>query len=134
MGQLRVNRVEESASIVHAVVCRIIQKELQQQSALHVLDDLWTMDLNFFCSRSPKRREAGDYPSPVSVRDRRRGSCAAIAPGSMTWKGRSRLDRRARGSAAADRTSEVARKVKRSEEHTSELQSLMRISHARFCL
>src|SRR3546814_8949619 len=33
-----------------------------------------------------------------------------------------------------DGTAGVARRVKRSEEHTSELQSLMRISYAVFCL
>src|SRR3546814_7249163 len=46
---------------------------------------------------------------------------------------------RATGAAKADRTKHWARKadtgvVERSEEHTSELQSLMRISYAVFCL
>src|SRR3546814_10308727 len=34
----------------------------------------------------------------------------------------------------AGRKSELAREIMRSEEHTSELQSLMRISYAVFCL
>src|SRR3546814_3075934 len=34
----------------------------------------------------------------------------------------------------ADRTRQLARLLERSEEHTSELQSLMRISYAVFCL
>src|SRR3546814_6530409 len=34
----------------------------------------------------------------------------------------------------ADRTGKLAERLRRSEEHTSELQSLMRISYAVFCL
>src|SRR3546814_6602858 len=36
--------------------------------------------------------------------------------------------------ALAQRSADAAREIKRSEEHTSELQSLMRISYAVFCL
>src|SRR3546814_5945507 len=41
---------------------------------------------------------------------------------------------REQAAAEAETAKKLARKTKRSEEHTSELQSLMRISYAVFCL
>src|SRR3546814_4507704 len=67
--------------------------------------------------------QAADRPNPRGVRDH----------------GRGRLDRDpvVRGNAGlsgAARGAMVHRRGHRSEEHTSELQSLMRISYAVFCL
>src|SRR3546814_7118312 len=45
-----------------------------------------------------------------------------------------RLDRHARGDLAVQRHFDDVVRGRRSEEHTSELQSLMRISYAVFCL
>src|SRR3546814_3969506 len=47
---------------------------------------------------------------------------------------RDHQDRRARVQGAGDRPAEAVHRAGRSEEHTSELQSLMRISYAVFCL
>src|SRR3546814_6661379 len=76
-----------------------------------------------------------------SGRRRRRGTGAGSAPGrpghaALRGGGRRRRRRRCRppagmASTARDRS---ARRAPRSEEHTSELQSLMRISYAVFCL
>src|SRR3546814_5858895 len=69
--------------------------------------------------RSPHLRQA----SPQGARD----SCLAVqAGGSRAAPGADQHPRRAGGPGAAD--------LQRSEEHTSELQSLMRISYAVFCL
>src|SRR3546814_9270046 len=59
--------------------------------------------------------------------------CNAICPGTVQSPS---LDERlaATGDAAKARAEFVARQPMRSEEHTSELQSLMRISYAVFCL
>src|SRR3546814_5178276 len=52
--------------------------------------------------------------------------------GDREQRGETIVDRGHRRNAAADR--ELAAAIGRSEEHTSELQSLMRISYAVFCL
>src|SRR3546814_3490093 len=44
------------------------------------------------------------------------------------------IDLRVRTTSGGERFAELAEMVERSEEHTSELQSLMRISYAVFCL
>src|SRR3546814_7938043 len=55
-----------------------------------------------------------------------------IGPGRIDlWRGRRRIDRRRRLRGLG---SHVVSPCRRSEEHTSELQSLMRISYAVFCL
>src|SRR3546814_1403951 len=56
---------------------------------------------------------------------------AAGAPGARKLAGRRRLSDAERGGAA---DAVLSPDVHRSEEHTSELQSLMRISYAVFCL
>src|SRR3546814_5188912 len=72
--------------------------------------------------RSPRARPAGDLPH----RARRRGR-----PRARPGAGRRRL----RGQAVlAARAGGAGARAARSEEHTSELQSLMRISYAVFCL
>src|SRR3546814_985059 len=50
------------------------------------------------------------------------------------WSGRRRGDRPARGGSVGAGRGALHGTVVRSEEHTSELQSLMRISYAVFCL
>src|SRR3546814_9467684 len=70
------------------------------------------------CPRGPSR------PTPASCRDASR-CCGTRGPG-CPCRGRSRPRRTAQR--------HRGRPSRRSEEHTSELQSLMRISYAVFCL
>src|SRR3546814_5233439 len=73
------------------------------------------------------------HRSPGRSPDRAQKDCAAVpAPGRRT---QSAADRAARHWGHARRpTGRGRRRNSRSEEHTSELQSLMRISYAVFCL
>src|SRR3546814_2256127 len=66
----------------------------------------------------------------VSEPPRERGGRPAM---SWNWSFRSRV-REAAGASRRDRSIAGSDRVSRSEEHTSELQSLMRISYAVFCL
>src|SRR3546814_5077704 len=76
-------------------------------------------------SRTRARRAAGG-------RDRRRRSCAD-RPAGRERDGIRRVGRASRFGAEA-RGEEAGAMNRRSEEHTSELQSLMRITYAVFCL
>src|SRR3546814_1327833 len=81
------------------------------------------------------RSERGNYGSSVRTQERVAGAFAGQADGNAGLAiGAQRIDlrdtRRQRRVAGIDRKREAAR----SEEHTSELQSLMRISYAVFCL
>src|SRR3546814_3051669 len=80
-------------------------------------------------------------PSETSSRERRRGG--RIFPGSgristtsicRYWEYPLKPARTSCGARSAMRSSASSRLSMRSEEHTSELQSLMRISYAVFCL
>src|SRR3546814_3479064 len=66
--------------------------------------------------------------APPAARQRR-----TSMPNHPAWRVESRLPRQSRWNPAAP-APEAAQKPFRSEEHTSELQSLMRISYAVFCL
>src|SRR3546814_8511713 len=55
-----------------------------------------------------------------------------VRGGCRDWQ--RRLDRRGHAIVGVDLLLQLIRNVRRSEEHTSELQSLMRISYAVFCL
>src|SRR3546814_12245997 len=85
-----------------------------------------------FVSASKRRTRAGDRNRPAEARvgalPRRNfvnaGDRAGRQPGS----------RRDRDAALPQRADQEERRAERSEEHTSELQSLMRISYAVFCL
>src|SRR3546814_5069798 len=98
----------------------------------------WSSDVGFF--RSRPQADPGDRPHRASGRWR--------CPGDL-WRHRGAVHRRRRGCAAAGcrflpahrelpgedlRRGEDPGRLLRSEEHTSELQSLMRISYAVFCL
>src|SRR3546814_6603144 len=79
---------------------------------------------------------------PSSARIPRVKPCPALAMGSTTdidqsrivGQPRQQLRRYAQNIAVAGRFRCIATQQRRSEEHTSELQSLMRISYAVFCL
>src|SRR3546814_8617875 len=75
-------------------------------------------------SRRPPRSTRTDtlLPSPTLFRSRRTGELSGARHGA------------AGPSAGARRPPSARRTARRSEEHTSELQSLMRISYAVFCL
>src|SRR3546814_19521088 len=96
----------------------------------------------FLMIRRPPRSTRTDtlFPYTTLFRSRQRDLCegcamgrGAVAPVPAAGVGdrrRAHLARRARRGAISDRAGRTAR----SEEHTSELQSLMRISYAVFCL
>src|SRR3546814_1891770 len=67
---------------------------------------------------------------PASGRPAARAGSAAAIPGACEVGGTAPLDR----GDTTDREHRPMRSSERSEEHTSELQSLMRISYAVFCL
>src|SRR3546814_8011833 len=71
---------------------------------------------------------------PISLCRRRLTLALAPATGSCSPATRSRSARASSMRAAATRRSRLAASAVRSEEHTSELQSLMRTSYAVFCL
>src|SRR3546814_4989157 len=80
----------------------------------------------FLMIRRPPRSTRTDTLFPYTTLFRSpadAASAASVQPSKAAWKGRTR--------ASAPRSSSI---VMRSEEHTSELQSLMRISYAVFCL
>src|SRR3546814_6373143 len=85
-----------------------------------------------------RHEDPRDHVVPGRRRARRPGACAAGARGGGAAAagraaGAGQFRRRARHPAAdADRG--LPHRASRSEEHTSELQSLMRISYAVFCL
>src|SRR3546814_4361031 len=80
--------------------------------------------------RSACRWQGRDGTRRVRRRGRRRVPIGALLLGR-----RAGLERhRARGGALGDRGISAIAARQRSEEHTSELQSLMRISYAVFCL
>src|SRR3546814_3436967 len=77
--------------------------------------------------------EACGYPPPLVLRLAQRPGAAGPA-GLSRWAREHRLSCGSMGPALADRKALSAHRRRRSEEHTSELQSLMRISYAVFCL
>src|SRR3546814_1588133 len=91
----------------------------------------------FLMIRRPPRSTRTDtlFPYTTLLRSsgckRRRTDAAAFRPGHGGNSRQSRPLHRSRGSSARGRKCGAAG---RSEEHTSELQSLMRISYAVFCL
>src|SRR3546814_1289735 len=93
--------------------------------------DVCSSDLRDGCETHAARgdRDDADLYRPASPRRRARG---ADRPSG----GRAALDGRPchRRVAPVDRQARAAIDAQRSEEHTSELQSLMRISYAVFCL
>src|SRR3546814_8094326 len=106
--------------------------------------------------RSTRTDTLFPYTTLFRSRDRRRGRCRALSHPAVAagerLHGRPRPDlrddapgiglqhpgaeprRRARADAAHAANGQLHRPKPRSEEHTSELQSLMRISYAVFCL
>src|SRR3546814_5125011 len=79
--------------------------------------------------RRPPRSTRTDTLFPYTTLFR-----SAAPPRRGLWPGRLRCIAGFRPRAGADDRILVAHPVDRSEEHTSELQSLMRISYAVFCL
>src|SRR3546814_8066173 len=97
----------------------------------------------FLMIRRPPRSTRTDTLFPYTtlfrspVRSRLGGARhARLYPPAPVLEGRARLDRPPRGFRRRARTQDPRRRTnpRRSEEHTSELQSLMRISYAVFCL
>src|SRR3546814_10285962 len=86
--------------------------------------------------RRPPRSTRTDTLFPYTTLFRSAGAGAAPGgDGRSAPGGRRALDQgRARGIAVERDAGSAARCCNRSEEHTSELQSLMRISYAVFCL
>src|SRR3546814_5036574 len=85
-----------------------------------------------YCSkRLPDRARALASSSPICCNGRIRLSCSILSARTMK-------SRRVSAARAAKRlccsTLRTEKAAQRSEEHTSELQSLMRISYAVFCL
>src|SRR3546814_4972596 len=91
----------------------------------------------FFSLRRPPRSTRTDTLFPYTplfrspARDRHAGSAGGQAPAPAAPCGRARRTARSGTAASGHRKSD---RSQRSEEHTSELQSLMRISYAVFCL
>src|SRR3546814_3689054 len=91
-------------------------------------DDRLRAPANFGPARSASRRPWPAYRSHLPVPTRQSGPGTRVGYPTH-W------DRTARtGTAPGDASRGVFRIGRRSEEHTSELQSLMRISYAVFCL
>src|SRR3546814_6778082 len=86
----------------------------------------FTMILFFFMIRRPPRSTRTDTLVPYTTLFRSKADAIATQPG----QGEQALAVHARGRGDFVH----ARAPQRSEEHTSELQSLMRISYAVFCL
>src|SRR3546814_8642123 len=77
-------------------------------------------------------RSAGGRSREIELRRVARMLCHGVAPvAAVTWSCRSRMNA---GHPQRLRPHRVVDDDRRSEEHTSELQSLMRISYAVFCL
>src|SRR3546814_9484399 len=100
--------------------------------------DVCSSDLRIRARRCPRRRRRPSAAPPVRAPCARglvgleaRGGSVATGP-SPTIQAMARLA--AGSSGSADGSDDVATTTDRSEEHTSELQSLMRISYAVFCL
>src|SRR3546814_6456210 len=83
----------------------------------------WSSDV---CSSDLRRPPCGEYRRPPSSMDRSCGN----APVSVVVTQDSHAD----GCWESEHCRTAKGEVPRSEEHTSELQSLMRISYAVFCL
>src|SRR3546814_6543465 len=95
----------------------------------------------FLMMRRPPRSTRTDtlFPSTTLFRSRRPPAAAPGAvlreePGGTAHRRQGRRDRPGPAGRAAGRRGGAAFRPSRSEEHTSELQSLMRISYAVFCL
>src|SRR3546814_6734085 len=81
--------------------------------------------------RRPPRSTRTDTLFPYTTLFRSKGETCSTSVDRLTWMFRvSRLSR----IAAPRLLPNPRRRLRRSEEHTSELQSLMRISYAVFCL
>src|SRR3546814_6586998 len=96
--------------------------------------DVCSSDLNLLSSL-PDRAWARRLPRYVQVRPCRAGSTGIDPRNCRDWAGAA-YSRRGRTVLAGkcERPRADRRATGRSEEHTSELQSLMRISYAVFCL
>src|SRR3546814_5205892 len=81
--------------------------------------------------RRPPRSTRTDTLFPYTTLFRSSHSNASYVPSSMPDTDTPDLPARARRPRSSSR---ISKEKKRSEEHTSELQSLMRISYAVFCL
>src|SRR3546814_2086738 len=92
------------------------------------LQDASPIGMRFARSRAKGPRDSPSWPKVKISRCEPNQSAAMTRPASMCWK----CERV--GSWSAGSVEVKASGTKRSEEHTSELQSLMRISYAVFCL
>src|SRR3546814_2247148 len=98
----------------------------KQKTAYELRISDWSSDVCSSDLRPPRRRDGADREDgPCLGRDRAARVCRAD-------RGRRRAARR--HAARADERGDRGEARVRSEEHTSELQSLMRISYAVFCL
>src|SRR3546814_3250309 len=113
-----------------SVVCDVFF--FKQKTAYEVRISDWSSDVcsSDLCrnlhARSQESSRRSWAPCPAPARSRTR-PCWCAAPPAVTLR-QSAMRRRLLGHGQAMQKSE------RSEEHTSELQSLMRISYAGFCL
>src|SRR3546814_10184349 len=100
----------------------------------------WSSDVVLF--RSERRRSRHPRPDGDSRRDQLHGqawprpdlSCAQQVARGPAWAGPDEPQQRHAARNRLHRIDRGARRRDKSEEHTSELQSLMRISYAVFCL
>src|SRR3546814_3934834 len=76
--------------------------------------------------RSGRIKTSRTFSSPTSGRPTRKSPTRSPAPSTATCSSRATL--------TSTKGTSIGRRSRRSEEHTSELQSLMRISYAVFCL
>src|SRR3546814_4345294 len=107
-------------------MCVIVVFFFKQKTAYEMRISDWSSDV---CSSDLCRGAARDLSRSPDRRDLalHRGAGCIFAPGRAACRSQAPLA----GSATKLR---IGRLSKRSEEHTSELQSLMRISYAVFCL
>src|SRR3546814_10297296 len=98
--------------------------------------DVCSSDLCAPCSRRrfASRRNTRLYGEPVGRRARADGARRRGATGEAAMAGGWLVPWRGAAVCRADARDAEGREQERSEEHTSELQSLMRISYAVFCL
>src|SRR3546814_8711759 len=103
-----------------------ISSLLQMRSFRRASMAMFTLLSLLGCRRAPLRRASGGCFN--SSDDRTISQVAAM------WRDLMLEWRHSRQPSGHPMTSHLAENLKRSEEHTSELQSLMRISYAVFCL
>src|SRR3546814_10807145 len=105
---------------------------------LVIFSSYWDVFFFFLMRRRPPRSTRTDtlFPYTTLFRSRRasRSARRSAPETSPRWYRRARCRNRRRNGGGHARTTRRFSRCRRSEEHTSELQSLMRNSYAVFCL